>query len=65
MNWLLDRTQRAAEFETLGCVLDSTPVRRIVPSEDPADIGALCALILDDAAQFLGASQPVAGLPHH
>jgi hypothetical protein len=50
MNWLLDRRQRAAEFELLSHLVAHVPVRRIVPHSDPSRIGALCDLILADAA---------------
>jgi hypothetical protein len=53
MNWLLDRAQRAAEFEWLAHLVSHIPVRRIVPHRDPARIGALCELILADARSLL------------
>jgi hypothetical protein len=53
MNWLLDRAQRAAEFEMLAHLVARVPVRRIVPHRDPARIGALCELILADARRLL------------
>jgi len=49
MNWLLDRKQRAAEFDFLSRLVTSVPVRRIVPHRDPARIAALCDLIVVDA----------------
>jgi hypothetical protein len=49
MNWLLDRNQRAAEFEFLGKLVSEVPVRRLVPHSDPARIDRLCDLILADA----------------
>ncbi len=49
MNWLLDRNQRAAEFDALSKLVTQVPVRRIVPHEDPGRIGELCDLILADA----------------
>ena len=49
MNWLLDRAQRATEFEILAQLVSRVSVRRIVPHRDPARIGALCELILADA----------------
>ena len=49
MNWLLNRDQRAAEFDVLSKVLKQVPVRRIVPHADPARLPALCDLIIDDA----------------
>jgi hypothetical protein len=53
MNWLLDRSQRAAEFELLAHLLSRIPVRRVVPHSDPARIGALCELIARDARLLL------------
>lgn len=53
MNWLLDRRQRAAEFELLSHLVSQIPVRRIVPHRDPSRIDALCELILADAKVLL------------
>ena len=53
MNWILDRSQRAAEFEVLARLVSRIPVRRVVPHRDPARIGALCDLILSDARRLL------------
>jgi hypothetical protein len=53
MNWLLDRQQRAVEFDTLARLVRSVPIRRIVPSTDPQKINLLCELILKDAADIL------------
>jgi hypothetical protein len=53
MNWLLDRAQRAAEFELLAHLASRVPVRRIVPHRDPARIDALCDLIVADARSVL------------
>jgi hypothetical protein len=52
MNWLLDRGQRAQEFELLSRLVSQIPVRRIVPHCDPARIGALSELIVTDAASM-------------
>jgi hypothetical protein len=49
MNWLLNRNQRAAEFDALSKLVTQVPVRRIVPHADPGRIGELCDLILADA----------------
>jgi hypothetical protein len=48
MSWLLDREQRAAQFELLSHLVTSVPVRRIVPHGDPSRIAALCELIVAD-----------------
>lgn len=53
MNWLLDRTQRAEEFELLSRLVSCIPARRIVPHRDPQHIGALCELIIEDAKRLL------------
>jgi hypothetical protein len=53
MNWLLDRRQRAAEFELLAQLVSRVPVRRIVPHRDPARLGALCDLIVADARRVM------------
>lgn len=49
MNWLLDRKQRAAEFDFLSTLVSRIPVRRIVPHSDPARIATLCDVIVADA----------------
>ena len=59
MNWLLDREQRALEFESLGRLLAQTPVRRLAPHEDPARIGELCDVLLEDARTVLAGKAAV------
>jgi hypothetical protein len=49
MNYLLDRHQRAAEFDILAKLVDCVPVRRIIPHADPARLPVLCDLIIEDA----------------
>jgi hypothetical protein len=61
MNWLLDREQRAAEFEVLSHLVTSIPVRRIVAHSDPARIAALCDLIVEDL-QSVGNRQDLQAL---
>jgi len=63
MNWLLNRTQRAAELDTLARIVARVPVRKIVPHCDPTRVGALCDLIVADAARPL-AGRESAALPH-
>lgn len=46
--YLMDKTMRAREFEILGRVLQSVPIKRITPHSDPARIGALCQTIIED-----------------
>jgi len=53
MNWLLNREQRAAEFETLGRLVGQTPVRRIVAHASAEKLPELCQLILQDAGEVL------------
>jgi hypothetical protein len=48
MNWILDRSQRAAEFELLAHLISQIPVRRVVPHRDPSHISALCELLVAD-----------------
>jgi hypothetical protein len=59
MNTLLNRAQRAAEFDVLSRMVMKIPVRRIVPHTDPSQVGALCDLIVEDAQRQL-AHQPAA-----
>jgi hypothetical protein len=63
MNWLLDRTQRAAELDALARMVARVPVRRIVPHSDPARVGALCDLIVRDAAHLFADRESAALLP--
>ena len=51
MNWILDRTNRAKEFDVLTRMMAYVPVRRVVPHSDPARIGKLCELLIFDAQQ--------------
>ncbi len=54
MNWLLDREQRALEFDFLSRLVVRVPVRRITPHTDPKKIPELCSLIVSDAQSLLG-----------
>jgi hypothetical protein len=62
MNWLLDRTQRAAEFDLLSKLVMHVPVRRVVPHCDAAHIPAICDLIARDVKELLmnNENQPLA-----
>ena len=62
MNWLLDRRQRAAEFDALSKLVAQVPVRRIVPHLDPGRIGVLCELIVADAERVPAAQDSAAGV---
>jgi len=53
MNWVLNREQRANEFDALCRLVQQVPVRRIVPHAKPEKIAGLCDLILRDAAAVL------------
>jgi hypothetical protein len=56
MNWILDREQRAKEFEALCRVVQQVPVRRLVPHSNAEKITGLCELILQDAGAALSSS---------
>jgi hypothetical protein len=47
-NYLLDREQRAQEFETLGRLMGAVRMRRVVPHAKPEFLDRLCELILKD-----------------
>jgi hypothetical protein len=53
MNWVLNREQRANEFDTLCRLVQRVPVRRIVPHAKPEKIAGLFDLILQDASAIL------------
>lgn len=53
MNSLLDREQRAHEFDVLSRLVGQVPMKRIVPHSDPRRLGRLCDLLLADAAKLL------------
>lgn len=55
--YLMDKTMRAREFEILGRVLKSVPLRKVTPHSDPAHIGELCQTIIEDFGCI--ASQPM------
>jgi hypothetical protein len=50
MNWVLDREQRAKEFDMLCRLVQQVPTRRIVPHAKPEKITEFCDLIEQDAA---------------
>jgi hypothetical protein len=52
MNYLLNKEQRAMEFEAIARLVSGTVVRRIIPHSDPAKLGALCELLRVDAASI-------------
>jgi len=53
MNWLLEREQRAVEFDVLGRLVAEVPIRRLIPNVDAKQIDALCELIEKDAQEFV------------
>jgi len=55
MNWVLNREQRAREFDALCRLVQRVPVRRIVPHSKPDKLTGLCDLILRDASAILSA----------
>jgi len=59
MNWMLNREQRAAEFETLGRLVAQVPVRRIVAHARPEKLPELCELIVRDAGGILASAKSV------
>jgi len=48
VGYLLDAAMRGQEFESLGRLVATVPVRRVVPSADPTHIARLCGRIVDD-----------------
>jgi hypothetical protein len=61
MNYLLNRDQRAAEFDVLTRLVARVAVRRIIPHSDPRRIEQLCECLLRDAA-YVVASRPAANV---
>ena len=60
MNWLLDRRQRAEEFDLLARMAARVPVRRIVPHQDAARLSTMCELLLEDATRVLSEGRAAA-----
>ena len=54
MNYLLEKQQRADEFDAIARLVSQVPVRRLVPSSDPAKISAMCELLEANAANSSG-----------
>jgi hypothetical protein len=50
---VLDRSQRSAEFEFLGQLVENVPMRQLTPNADIALIDRLCQAILDDFDQLI------------
>jgi hypothetical protein len=51
-NKILDREMRAKEFDVLGRLVTSVPVRRVFPHSDPSRIFDLCQVIREDFASL-------------
>lgn len=49
VGYLLDARMRGEEFEALGRLMSTVPVRRVVPSADPHLLPQLCGRILEDS----------------
>jgi hypothetical protein len=62
MNYLLNRDQRAAEFDVLTRLIARVPVRRIIPHADPARLPTLCNLIVKDAAALSASASATTSL---
>jgi hypothetical protein len=58
-NLLLDKTQRAQEFELLSQVAASVPLRWVHPQPDPAHVSRIGEVILED---FQTLSSPISGM---
>jgi hypothetical protein len=57
-NKILDRDLRAREFETLGRLVFSVPIRRLFAHSDPPRIQNLCTVIETDLAALLSLKAP-------
>jgi len=60
MSALLNKEQRAAEFDVFGCLAESVVLRKIKPHSAEAKLSALCDLILEDASRLCSERQRVA-----
>ena len=48
MNYVLDRAQRAQEFELLGRLVAQVPIRQVTPHVDPAHLAKLCGVLIEE-----------------
>jgi hypothetical protein len=65
MNWLLDRSRRAAEFDVLTRLAQGIPCFRVTPSANPERLPELVALIESQALRTMApASYPAFGAAH-
>ena len=53
MNWLIDRGQRAEEFDDLSRLVQQIPLRRVVAHTDGDKLAALCECVLEDSEEVL------------
>lgn len=56
-NKVLDREMRAREFDVLGRLVNSAPVRRVFPNSDPTRVSDLCRVIREDFASLKASAQ--------
>ena len=54
-NYLLDKPKRAAEFEALGRLLESVPLRRLKLNDDFNELPLACELVVADFLHMLSA----------
>ncbi len=52
MNYLLDKEQRASEFDAVARLVSGITVRRLIPHSDTGKIGAMCKLLQTDSADI-------------
>lgn len=64
MNWLLDGTKRATEFDLLSKLVMRIPVRRIVLNREATHIHAICDLIESDVQQLVTSQDEQALVPN-
>jgi hypothetical protein len=57
-NKILDRDLRAREFDFLSRLVETVPIRRIIPHSDSSRIGDLCRVIREDFVSLKTATQP-------
>jgi hypothetical protein len=58
LNYLLDRDMRSAEFDVLGRVAISIPMRRVRCSANPCALASLCEAIIVDASRLNTVKDP-------
>jgi hypothetical protein len=52
MNYLLDKEQRASEFDAIARLVSGTAVRLLIPHSHPEKIGSMCELLQTDCADI-------------